>query len=102
MDVGIARSRSIRSRVSVIGSKSRVGRVQLAVRRSFVTAGGKPLTIADFLPRAFPRTTNHARWMRKSVNRAIPKFGVCLGRIPHERGRPCVWVPNAQLGRLIS
>jgi hypothetical protein len=98
----MARSPSIRPKRIVIGSKSRVGKVQLSVRRSFVAAGGEPLTIADFLPRAFPRATNHARWMRKSVNRAIPKFGICLGRIPHERGRPCIWIPKPELRRLIG
>ena len=91
-----------RGNLSLIGSKNRVGRVQLAVRRSFIAAAGAPLTIADFLPRAFPRATNHARWMRKSVNRAIPKFGIRLGRIPHERGRPCIWIPRPELLRLIS
>ena len=84
------------------GAKPRVGRVQLAVRRSFVAADGQPLTIRDFLSRAFPRTNNHQHWMRKSVQRAIPRFGVPLGRNLRRQGRPMIWAPNAELRRLIE
>ena len=82
------------------GAKRRVGRVQLAVRRSFVAADGGPLTIRDFLARAFPRTTVHKHWMRKSVHRAIPRFGIPLGRNLNRQGRPMVWAPNAELRRM--
>src|SRR5215813_14498906 len=82
------------------GAKPRVGHVQLAVRRCFIAADGRPLTIRDFLARAFPRTTNHRHWMRKSVHRAIPRFGVPLGRNLRRQGRPMIWVPNAELRRL--
>jgi hypothetical protein len=41
----------------LIGPSHLWGCVQLAVRRSFVAADGRPLTIRDFLSRAFPRTT---------------------------------------------
>ena len=83
------------------GAKPRVGRVQLAVRRSFVAADGRPLTIRDFLSRAFPRTTQHPHWMRKSVQRALPRFAVSLGRT-NAQGRPIMWAPNPELIRLIE
>src|SRR5215472_3959397 len=35
----------------------------------------------------------------KSCHRAIPRFGVCLGRVPGW-GRPNLWAPNAELRRL--
>ena len=85
----------------VVASEDRVGRVQRVVRRSFV-ALGRPLTIADVLPRAFPRATSYTQDMRKSVWRAFPKFAVCLGRIPTRQGRPCLWAPNSELQHLIS
>jgi hypothetical protein len=96
-----APTRSTRPKPSVIGAKDRIGRIQVAIRRSFIAANGRPLTIRDFLRSAFPRTTQHSHWQRKSCHRAIPRFGICLGRMPGW-GRPNLWVPNAELRRLIG
>jgi hypothetical protein len=87
---GRIRSRG-RPKHIVIGAKDRIGRVQLQIRRALIASGGKPLTIRDFLRFAFPRTTKHTHWQRKSCHRAIPRFAVCLGRQPGW-GRPNIWV----------
>jgi hypothetical protein len=96
-----APSPSIRAGNPANGAKRpRLGHIQIAVRRSFVAADGRPLMVRDFLARAFPLTTEHKHWMRKSVHRALPKFGIPIGRSAR-RGRPIVWMPNADLRRLI-
>ncbi len=86
--------------LSVGGKSARVGRVQRQVRRAFIATNGRPIQIGDLLPRAFPQAKTYARWMRKSVQRAIPKFGVSLGRI-NARGRPSLYAPKPELARLI-
>src|SRR6516164_8008665 len=82
-------------------AKDRVGHVQLRCRRALVAAKGAPLCIGDFLPRCFPRAETYTRWMRNSVHRALPRFAVSLGRT-HARGRPNLWIPNAELMRRIK
>src|SRR5262249_55959456 len=72
---------------AIIAGKHRVGRVQLQCRRALVAHQGGPVVISEFLPWAFPRADSHARWMRWSVHRALPKFAVPTGRYALQ-GRP--------------
>jgi hypothetical protein len=80
---------------------SRVGRVQLQIRRAFIAADGKPLQIGDLLPRCFPSAASFPRWMRNSVHRAIPKFAISLCRT-NGRGRPNLYAAKPELARLIN
>jgi len=84
------------------GKLVRTGRVQCQIRRAFICSNGQPLCIADLLPRCFPAAKRHARWMRKSVHRALPRFAIPLGRIPDRQGQPMVWSPNAEICRLVA
>jgi hypothetical protein len=98
----MARSLSNRAGNPANGAKRpRLGHIQVAVRRSFVAADGRPLMIRDLLVRAFPRATEHKHWMRKSVHRALPKFAIPIGRL-ERRGRPIIWMPNAEICRLVA
>ncbi len=99
---GNARAPSANGSSVLIGGKpDRIGRVQCQIRRAFVAADGKPLRIGDLLPRCFPGVDCYARWMRKSIHRALPKFGVSLGRTSRQ-GRPILWAPKPELARLIG
>jgi len=65
------RLRSIaRARQSFIASKPRLGRIQLQVRRAFISTG-RPLQISDLLPRVYPRLTQFESWHRWSVRRLL-------------------------------
>ncbi len=83
------------------GKPDRIGRVQLNVRRAFVATAGRPLMIRDLLPRCYPRAESYTRWQRWSIHRAVRRFGVSTGRAESLQGRPVVWVPSAELMRLI-
>ena len=66
------RLRSIaRARQSFIASKPRLGRIQLQVRRAFISSSGRPLQISDLLPRVYPRLTQFESWHRWSVRRLL-------------------------------
>jgi hypothetical protein len=91
------RQRSIaRARQSFIASKPRLGRIQLQVRRAFVSSSGRPLQISDLLPRVYPRLTQFESWHRWSIRRALLRVAVSLGRIPSRRGRPNLWAPKCR------
>jgi hypothetical protein len=101
--VGVRRQTQCgRARMVEIGGKPKVGRVQCQIRRAFIAAGGRPLTIGDLLPHCFPAAASYARWMRWSVYRAAPKFAESLGRAESRQGRPIVSAPNAEPRCLIS
>ena len=74
--------------------KDRVGRVQRQVRRAFIVADGKPLCIADLLPRCYPRARQYTVWQRWCVHRALRKYGQRIGRSKTGRGCPIVWLPS--------
>jgi hypothetical protein len=85
--------------MSVIGSKPRVGRVQLAIRRCFVAAGGQPLTIPDFLAFAFPPGQYQAQRFRDAkweAQIAWRKFCASLQALPPHEAAPLWQAAQAQ------
>jgi hypothetical protein len=86
--------------MTVIGAKDRVGRVQRQIRHAFVASNGEPLTIRQFLAFAYPKVDRYSHWHYAGCNRALPRFGVCLGRQPGH-GRPNLWAPKPELMRRI-
>jgi hypothetical protein len=68
------------------------GRVQKAVRRTFIAHGYQPLTIGAFLPRCYPKARRYVWWMRSSVHQALRRCAVSLGRQWHLQGAPHLWV----------
>jgi hypothetical protein len=97
------RARSIdRARLSFNAGKSRPGgRLQTQLRRAFISSSGKPLGMSRLLEWCYPATKQHPRWHRTNIRRALLRHAVNLGRIPHRRGRPGLYGPNAELVRLI-
>jgi hypothetical protein len=53
---------SIRQHLSLIASKSRLGRVKQAVRREFILSNGRPITARQVLARAYPRLKRFIPW----------------------------------------
>jgi len=93
--------RSSRPEAAINAARFRIGRCQLACRRAFIAANGRPLSTYELLAYAFPRSKAYAPWQRWSINRAVRKFGAPLGRSESGRGAPMIWQPNAELKRLI-
>ncbi len=83
------------------GKRVIVGRIQKQIRRAFVASTGQPLVISELLARCYPAAKQHPRWHRWSIHRALPKYGVALGR-SRRQGRPIVWAPRPELARLIG
>jgi hypothetical protein len=69
----------------------RPGRVQRAIRRSFM-AGEPPLTI-DLLRRAYPRTTKYECWHYWHIYQSVRRYAVEVGRLRDRPGQPIVWAP---------
>lgn len=84
------------------GKPQRIGKIQNRIRRAFVANNGRPLKIRDLLAHCYPRASKPPRWCRWSIHKALPKFGVPLGRVANEQGRPMVWIAKPELLRLIA
>jgi hypothetical protein len=91
---GEAPNGSIRQHLSLIASKSRLGRVKQAVRREFILSNGRPITARQVLARAYPRVKRFIPWHYQSARRALQQFGVVVARNRHGRGRPNLWLPR--------
>ena len=83
-----------------IASKSRMGRLRIAVRRAFIISNGQPISIADVLRRAYPRLKRVPCGHRWSVRRALLQDAVVIGRNRYGRGRPNLWAPVEAVNRL--
>jgi len=79
----------------VIPSKTRMGRLRIAVRRCFILSGGKPICIADVLSRAYPRFKRFPNGYRWSVRQALLRDAEIIGRTRFGRGRPNLWAPKS-------
>lgn len=90
-----ARTRSHRGYKFVIPSKTRMGRLRVAVRRAFILANGKPICIGDVLRFAYPRFKRVPNGYRWSVRQALLRDAEIVGRMRVGRGRPNLWVPKA-------
>ena len=69
------------------GKPDRLGRVQKQIKRAFIASGGKPLRIADLLPRCYPAVRGFKLWHRTNVHRAIDKVARPIGR----DGKGVIW-----------
>src|SRR5262245_46815930 len=78
-----------------IASRSRMGRIQLAVRRCFIVSGGQPITARAVLERAFPRLRRFTYFHRRSVWRALRMSAEVIARNRFGRGRPNLWARTA-------
>ena len=67
-------------------------KLQRQIRRRFLAAPGQLLTTTQLMDFCYPRARKRYWTHRRSVWRAAMKMCVCLGRHPHARGRPNMWV----------
>ena len=59
--------------------RSRIGRVQRQIRRALIGLG-RPLTMRELLPWAFPTARKFKHWMRWSINRAARRVARPVGK----------------------
>jgi hypothetical protein len=89
------RGRPLTTETGRLIGANRVGRIQRQVRRAFVASSGAPLEISALLASCYPRLAKFKHGHRKSVHRALKRFAVSLGRLPHVQGRPALWAPKS-------
>src|SRR5262245_3772564 len=74
-------------RGSVMASKSRMGRIRLAVARGFILSDGQPITSRQVLERAYPRLNRFRAWHYLAVRRALRHDAIVIARNRFGRGR---------------
>ena len=74
-----------------IASKSRIGRIKLAVRREFILSDGHPITIGQVLRRGYPGLRRFTSWHYLAARRALRKEAVIVGHNRFGRGRANLW-----------
>jgi hypothetical protein len=77
-----------------IASKSRVGRIKLAVRREFILSNGNPITTPQVLRRSYPRQKRFTCWHYLAARRALRQVANVIARNRFGRGCPCLWAPK--------
>jgi hypothetical protein len=80
--------------LALIASKSRTGRIRLAVRRQFILSRGQPILIRQVLERAYPRLKRFTSWHYLAARRALRREATAIARMRIGRGRPCLWAPK--------
>jgi hypothetical protein len=78
-------------RMRAIASKSRFGRIRIAVRRCFILTNGEPVLTRDVLERAYPRLRRFTSWHYLAARRALRMSAVVVARNRFGRGRPALW-----------
>lgn len=66
-------------------------RLQRQVARAFAARGDR-LTTTDLVGYCYPKVRTLRGGHYRSIWRAVRRVADCLGRAPHARGRPNVWV----------
>ena len=79
-----------------IASEKRLGRIRVAVRRTFILSDGEPICVGDVLQRAYPRLKRFQDWHRWSVRRALLHDAEVIGRKRFGSGRANLWVLKAR------
>lgn len=70
-----------------------IGPIQRRTRRALIARWPEPARVSDLLEYSYPRIDAPKRWHRKSMYRALRRWGVNVGY-----GK---WVPNRELERKI-
>jgi hypothetical protein len=89
-----ARSRRRNGLPIVVGAKTRMGRVRVAVRRCFIVNGGEPILVRDVLQRCYPRRRQFRSRQYDLARAALRRVAVIVARNLRGRGRPCLWSPK--------
>ena len=72
----------------LIASKSRYGRIRVAVRRCFILSNGEPILTREVLERAYPRLRRFTSWHYLAARRALRRSAIVVARNRFGRGRP--------------
>ena len=83
-----------KARHIVIGAKSRMGRVRVAVRRCFIVSHGQPILVRDVLERCYPRQKRFRSRQYDLARGALRRVAVIVARNRFGRGRPALWARN--------
>ena len=83
-------------------SPFRVGRIQRAVKRSFIANPGCPLTTGQLLKRAYPRQQRYQHWQYAQVRLSSERFAQRVGVARNQRGKPVLWAPKPAEPKLIE
>jgi hypothetical protein len=70
------------------------GRLQRAIRRTFIAYGFRPLITRAFLLRCYPGARRHVPWMRRGIIQILRRDYRELGRQAHMQGRAILWGPK--------
>jgi len=60
-------------------SDGRIGRIQRQTRRALITAWPEPASVAHLLEWSYSKIDRPKRWHRKSMYRALKRWGVNVG-----------------------
>jgi hypothetical protein len=85
----------IKARASFNASKSRTGRIKLAVRRLFIISDSQPILLRQVLDRAYPKLKRFTSWHYLAARRALRHDAIMVARNRYGRGRPGLWGPLA-------
>ena len=98
-----AATRLTRASNSPIPAKNpfRIGRIQRQIKRTFIANPGRPLTTSELIRCAYPRLKVFETWRYEQVRVAAERFAVRIGVAKTRRGKPILWLPNAELMRSI-
>ena len=75
----------------VIGAKTRMGRVRVAVRRAFIASNGRPILVREVLERCYPRLKRFRSRQYDLARMALRRVAVIVARNRFGRGRPALW-----------
>jgi len=79
----------------VIGAKSRMGRVRVAVRRCLILSDDRPILVRDVLQRCYPRVRKYRSRQYELARAALRRVAICVGCQLHARGRPRLWMSKS-------
>jgi hypothetical protein len=71
-----------------------IGTIQRRTKHALIARWPEPARVSDLLEYSYPRVDAPKRWHRKSMYRALRRWGVNVGR--------GLWAPNAELAEQIS
>jgi hypothetical protein len=86
-----ARTHSRNGNLSLIGAKTRMGRVRVAVRRCFIASDGQPILVRDVLERCYPRAKRFRSRQYDLARKALRRVATIVARNRYGRGRAALW-----------
>jgi len=76
----------------VVGAKTRMGKVRVAVRRCFVLSDGQPILVRDVLERCYPRAKRFRSRQYDLARQALRRVATIVARNRFDRA--ALWMPK--------